>query len=95
MVLCTIPQNPEVGRPVADFMNGNVTRWNEMTRSLVRSNPSKLRLMNLENLQGWNTLQHPAREALGKRRVPDAVEGNGARIEDNQLTGSDQFDWRR
>ena len=28
--LCTIPQNPEVGTPVADFMNGNVTRWNEM-----------------------------------------------------------------
>ena len=50
MVLCTIPQNPEVGTPVADFMNGNVTRWNEMTRSLVRSNPSELRLMDLENM---------------------------------------------
>ena len=45
--------------------------------------------------QGWHKLQHPAREALDKRRVPGAVEGNGARIEDNQLTGSDQFDWRR
>ena len=43
VVLCTIPQNPEVGTPVADFMNGNVTRWNEMTRGLVRSNPSELR----------------------------------------------------
>ena len=31
-------------------MNGNVTRWNEMTRSLVRSNPSELRLMELENM---------------------------------------------
>ena len=50
VVLCTIPQNPEVGTPVADFMNGNVTRWNEMTRSLVRSNPSELQLMGLENL---------------------------------------------
>ena len=50
MVLCTIPQNPEVGTPVADFMNGNVTWWNEMTRSLVRSNPSELRLMDLENM---------------------------------------------
>ena len=50
MVLCTIPHNPEVGTPVADFMNGNVTRWNEMTRTLVRSNPSELRLMDLENL---------------------------------------------
>ena len=50
VVLCTIPQNPEMGTPVADFMNGNVTRWNEMTRGLVRSNPSELRLINLENM---------------------------------------------
>ena len=50
MVLCTIPQNPEMGTPVADFMNGNVTRCNEMTRGLVRSNPSELRLMDLENI---------------------------------------------
>ena len=49
VVLCTIPQNPEVGTPVADFMKGNVTEWNDMTRSLVRSNPSELRLMDLEN----------------------------------------------
>ena len=48
VVLCTIPQNPEVSTPVADFMNGNVTRWNKMTRSQVRSNPSELRLMDLE-----------------------------------------------
>ena len=47
-VLCTIPKNPEVATPVADLMNGNVTRWNEMTRSLVRSNHSELRLMDLE-----------------------------------------------
>ena len=39
LVLCTIPQNPLVGTTVADFMNGNVTRWNEMIRSLVRNNP--------------------------------------------------------
>ena len=50
VVLCTIPQNPEMGTTVADFMNGNVTRWNEMTRGLVRSNPSKLRLMDRENM---------------------------------------------
>ena len=47
--LCTIPQNPEVGTPVADFMNGNVTRWNENVRNLIRSNPGALRLMDLEN----------------------------------------------
>ena len=58
VVLCTIPQNPEMGTPVADFMNGNVTRWNEMTRGLVRSDPSELRL------QGRHRLQCPAREAL-------------------------------
>ena len=46
---CTIPQNPEVGTPVADFMNGNVTRWNEMIRRLIRSNPGELRHMDLEN----------------------------------------------
>ena len=50
VVLCTIPQNPQVGTPVADVMNGNVTRWNEMTCSLVRSNPSELRLMDLESM---------------------------------------------
>ena len=49
VVLCTILQNPEVGTPVADLMNGNVTRWNKMTRNLVRSNPNELRLMDLEN----------------------------------------------
>ena len=30
-------------------MNGNVSRWNDKTRSLVRSNPSELRLVDLEN----------------------------------------------
>ena len=46
-VLCTIPQNPMVGTTVADFMNGNVTRWNEKIRSLVRNNPGELRLLDL------------------------------------------------
>ena len=50
VVLCTIPQNPLVGTTVADFMNGNVTRWNEMIRSLVRNNPGELRLLDLENM---------------------------------------------
>ena len=50
VVLCTILHNPEVGTPAADFMNGNATRWNEMTRSLVSSNPSELRLIDLENM---------------------------------------------
>ena len=35
---------------MADFMNGNVTRWNDLTRSLVRSNPSELRLMDPQNM---------------------------------------------
>ena len=50
VVLCTIPQNPLVSTTVADFMNGNVTRWNEMIRSLVRNNPGELRLLDLENM---------------------------------------------
>ena len=31
-------------------MNGNVTRWNEMIRGLVRNNPGELRLLDLENM---------------------------------------------
>ena len=50
VVLCTIPQNPLVGTTVADFMNDNVTRWNEMIRNLVRNNPGELRLLDLENM---------------------------------------------
>ena len=50
VILCTIPLNPMVGTMVADFMNGHVTRWNEMTRSLVRNNPGELRLLDLENM---------------------------------------------
>ena len=52
VVLCTTPQNPEVGTPVADFLIGNATRWNDMARNLVRSNPSELRLMDLDNTLG-------------------------------------------
>ena len=50
VVLCTIPQNPLLGTTVADFMNGNVTRWNEMIRNLVGNNPGELRLLGLENM---------------------------------------------
>ena len=50
VILCTIPQNPIVGTLVADSMNGNVPRWNEMTRRLVRNNPGKLRLMDLGSM---------------------------------------------
>ena len=42
VVLCTIPQNPEVRTPMAGFMNGNVTRWNEMIHGLVRSKPRRV-----------------------------------------------------
>ena len=50
VILCTIPQNPMVGTLIADSMNGNVTRWNEMTRRLVRNNPGELRFMDLESM---------------------------------------------
>ena len=49
VVLCRIPQNPEVGTPVVDFRNGNVTRWNEIVRNLIKSNSGGLRLLDLEN----------------------------------------------
>ena len=96
VVLCTIPQNPEMGTPVADFMNGNVTRWNEMARGLVRSNPSELRLMDLENI--LRMIDHLTLTRYGIHF--NAQQGrcwlnDVFRVKDNQLTGSDQFDWRR
>ena len=44
-----IPQNMEIGTPVAVFENINVARWNQMVQNLVRSNPGELRLIDLEN----------------------------------------------
>ena len=55
LLVCLLNELKEKYRPqysatVADFMNGNVTRWNEMIRSLVRYNPGELRLLDLENM---------------------------------------------
>ena len=97
VVLCTIPQNPEVGTPVvADFMNGNVTRWNKMVRNLIRSNPGELRLMDLEN--ALRTTDHLAltRDGIhfntlqGRRWINDAFQ---TRIE--VLEGEFEGDRRR
>ena len=51
VVLCNFPQNPEVGTLMANFKKSTVNRLNEneMIRSLGRSNPGELRLMDLEN----------------------------------------------
>ena len=65
VLLCIIPLNPEVGTPVADFMNGNVTRRNDMTRNLVRRYPSELRLMDLKN-----TLRMTDHLALTRYGIP-------------------------
>ena len=48
-VLCTIPLNPDAGLPVADYMNGNVTKRNVMTRNLTAVNANELRLMDVES----------------------------------------------
>ena len=77
-------------------MNGNVSRWNDKTRSLVRSNPSELRLVDLENTLRMTDhlalIRYSARETLDKRCVSDTDRGDRERTEDNRLTGSDQFD---
>ena len=65
VVLWAIPHNQEVGTSVADFKNGNVTRWNEMTRNLVRSNPGELRFMNQKN-----TLRMTDYLVLTRDRIP-------------------------
>ena len=87
VMLCTIPQNPDVGMPMADFKNGKVTRWNEMVRNLLRSNPGELRLMDLKNKLRmadhlaltrdgicFNTLQ-------GRRSINDAFQTRIEKIE--------------
>ena len=77
-MLYTFPQNPEVGAPVADFMNGNVTRWIEMVRNLIRSNPGELRLMYLENTLRMTDYLALARNGIhfntlqGRRWINDA-----------------------
>ena len=59
LVVCLLNELKEKYKPrnephrmrkwAADFMNGNVTRWNEMIRNLIRSNPGEIRLVDLEN----------------------------------------------
>ena len=80
VVLCTNPRNPEAGTPMADFMNSNMTRWNEMVRNLNRSNPGELRLMDLENtLRMTDHLAH-TRDGIhfntlqGRRWINDAFQ---------------------
>ena len=34
---------------MADYMNGNVTKWNAMIRNLTAENPNELRLMDVES----------------------------------------------
>ena len=49
VVSCTIHLNPDAGLPIADFMNGNLTRWNIMVMILIAENPNELRLMDIES----------------------------------------------
>ena len=49
VALRTIPFNSDAGSPVADYLNGNVTKWNVVVRNLTAENPSELRLMDVES----------------------------------------------
>ena len=75
VVLCTIRLNQNAGSPIAYFLNGNVTRWNMMVKSLIAENLNELRLMNVENvvrmvdhralMSRSPRLQHPLKKTLG------------------------------
>ena len=94
----TIPQNPMVGTLVADFMNGNVTLWNEMTRSLVRNNPGELRLLGLENM--LRMIDHIAltRDGVyfntqqGRHRINDAFQTQLREVE-QELRATSSLTW--
>ena len=96
VVLCTIPQNPEASTPMADFMNGNVTRWKEMSRSLVRSNPSELRLMDRENMLRMIDHRALTRDGIhfntqqGRRWINDVFQ-TGIRKMEQQLRTTDSL----
>ena len=69
-----------MGTPVADFMNGNVTQWNEMILNLIRSNPGELRLMDLKNTLRMTDHLPLTRDGVhfnilqGKRYINDAFQ---------------------
>ena len=95
VVLCTVAQNPEMGTPVADCMNGNVTRCSEMTRGLVRSNPSELRLVDLENMLRMNDHLMLTRDGIhfntqqGRRWINDVFQTQLREMEQElRTTGS-------
>ena len=82
VVLWAIPQNPELGPPVADFMNGNVNRWNEIIRNLVRSNPDELRLIDLENTLSVTRDRIPFNTLQELRWINDAFQTKVEEIEE-------------
>ena len=98
VVLCIIQQIPEVGTPVADFMNGNVTRWNDMIRSLVVSNPSELRLMDLENMLRMTDHLALTRDGIhfnthqGRRWINDVFQTQIEEME-QELRTTDSLAW--
>ena len=65
VALCTIPLNPDSGSPIADFMKGNVTRWNAMVRNLIAENSNELRLMDIES-----AMRMVDYRALRRDRIP-------------------------
>ena len=72
-------------------MNGSVTRWNEITRGLVRTNPSELRLMDLENMIDHLTLTRDGiyfNTQQGRRWINDVFETLLREIEQDLRTTS-------
>ena len=84
-------------------MNDNVAKWKEKIRNLVRNNPGELRLMDKEstlrmtdrlaNIRDGKKIYRPAGMEVDQRRLSNKDWGARRRAaEDDQLSGSDQFD---
>ena len=89
------PTEPGVRTPLADFMNGNVVRWNEMIQNLVRSNPGEFRLMDLENTllmtdhlayQRWSASCIHFNTLQGRRWINDAFQMKNEELEEELRT---------
>ena len=79
-------------------MNGNVTRWNEMTSSLVRNNSGELRLLDLENMLRMIDHIAPTRDGVhfntqqGRHWINDAFQTQLREVEQD-LRATSSLAW--
>ena len=86
------PRLVVMGTPVANFMKGNVARWNEIIRNLVRSNPGELRRMDLQITLRMTDHLALTRDGLhfitlhGRRWIDDAFQTKIEELEEELRT---------